>query len=144
MAAEGNIDHVETSEGNVQVLYSLGAGDVTPDLGSLTVTLDGTPLDATAELASEAAQTVRRTAILAIDVSESMKGAKFTQAKSAAQVFLDSAPADLYVGIVTFAGSVSVAQDPTLDRTAASAVVDGLQLSYGTLLYLTGTRHFAH
>ena len=33
-----------------------------------------------------------------------MKGAKFTAAKQAAQAFLDTVPADLYVGIVTFAG----------------------------------------
>src|SRR4029079_19146192 len=65
----------------------------------------------------------------------SMAGDKFTEAKRAAQIFLDSAPADLYVGIVTFAGTVKVAQEPSLDRDAATKVVDGLQLSRGTLLY---------
>ena len=107
-AAEGNIDHVETDSGKVQILYSLsGAGESAPDLASLSVKLDGEPLDASAELASDAAQTLRRTTILAIDVSESMAGDKFTEAKRAAQIFLDSAPADLYVGVVTFAGSVT-------------------------------------
>ncbi len=135
-AAEGNIDHVETDNGKVQILYSLsGAGESAPDLKSLAVKLDGKSLQATAELASDAAQTLRRTTILAIDVSESMAGDKFTEAKRAAQIFLDSAPADLYVGIVTFAGEVKVAQEPTLDREAATKVVDGLQLSRGTLLY---------
>lgn len=135
-AAEGNIDHVETDNGKVQILYSLsGAGESAPDLKSLAVKLDGKSLQATAELASDAAQTLRRTTILAIDISESMAGDKFTEAKRAAQIFLDSAPADLYVGIVTFAGETKVAQEPTLDREAATKVIDGLQLSRGTLLY---------
>lgn len=137
IAAEGSIDHVESRNGKVQVLYSLpNVGDATPDLKTLSVTLDGEPVDATATLASDAKQGVRRTAILAIDVSESMgANGKFAEAKRAAQTFLDSAPADLYVGVVTFAGSVSIAQEPTLDRSATSAVVQGLKLSYGTLLY---------
>jgi tight adherence protein B len=137
IAAEGSIDHVESRNGKVQVLYSLpDVGDATPDLKTLSVTLDGEPVDATATLASDAKQGVRRTAILAIDVSESMAAnGKFAEAKRAAQTFLDSAPADLYVGVVTFAGSVSVAQEPTLDRGATSAVIQGLKLSYGTLLY---------
>ena len=36
---------------------------------------------------------------------------------------------------MTFAGKVQVAQEPTLDRAASTPVVDGLKLSYGTLLY---------
>ena len=136
VAADGNIDHVESKNGKVQILYSLqGAGDTAPDLDSLEVTLDGVPLDATGTLASDAGAVVRRTAVLAIDVSESMEGAKFDAAKRAAQIFLDSAPADLFVGIVTFSGEVAVAQEPTLDRAASAAVIDGLELSIGTFLY---------
>lgn len=135
-AAEGNIDHVEIKDGKLQVLYSLpGAGDLAPDLESLDVSLDGTRIDATAALASTT-KTVRRTAILAIDVSNSMAANdKFTAAKSAAQTFLDSVSPDLYVGIVTFAGKVTVAQEPTTDRAASKSVIDGLKLSYGTFLY---------
>ncbi len=45
--------------------------------------------------------------MIAIDVSESMNAnGKFDAAKRAAQIFLDTAPDDLYVGIVTFAGNV--------------------------------------
>ena len=137
LAADGSIAHVESRNGKIQVLYSLpNVGNATPDLKTLSVTLDGEPVDATATLASDAKQAVRRTAILAIDVSESMAAnGKFDEAKRAAQTFLDTAPADLYVGVVTFAGSVSVAQEPTLDRTATSGVLQGLKLSYGTLLY---------
>lgn len=137
-AAEGSIDHVESTKKGVQVLYSLpDAVTAAPSLDTLKVDLGGTPLKATATLASDAAaNAVRRTAILAVDVSDSMQAnGKFVEAKRAAQTFLDSAPDDLYVGIVTFAGSVAVAQEPTLDRAASKAVVDGLTLSRGTFLY---------
>jgi tight adherence protein B len=136
-AAEGSIDHVENDDAQVQVLYSLpSAGDAVPDLSSLKVTLGDTPLKARAEIASESEDAVRRTAVLAIDVSDSMKsGGKFEAAKRAAGVFLRTAPDDLYIGVVTFAGKVTVAQEPSLDRAASSAVVDGLTLSTGTFLY---------
>ncbi len=135
-ADEGSIDHVQRKDGGIQVLYSLPDG--TPagaDLGSVALTLDGTRLDATAELASDARSTLRRTTLLAIDVSNSMAGAKFAAAKQAARTFLDSAPDDVYVGIVTFAGRVSVLQAPSLDRAASRRLVDGLDLSLGTHLY---------
>ena len=120
-AAEGSIDHVESSDGTLKVLFSLpDAGDAETDLGSLSVSLDGKPLDGTAALASNAGgEKVRRTTILTIDVSDSMaNNDKFTEAKRAADLFLDSAPKDVYVGIVTFAKDVTVAQQPTLDRAA--------------------------
>jgi tight adherence protein B len=69
-------------------------------------------------------------------VSRSMQAdGKFVEAKRAAQIFLDSAPDDLYVGIVTFAGRVTVAQPPSRDRAASAAVLKGLSLSLGTHLY---------
>ncbi len=125
---EGNIDHVETKDGKLQVLYSLpGAGTPRPTSSRSTCRSTAPTLDATAALASTT-KTVRRTAILAIDVSESMAAnGKFTEAKAAAQTFLDSVSPDLYVGIVTFAGKVTVAQEPTTDRDASKSVIDGLE-----------------
>ena len=136
-AAEGSIDHVERDSGSMQVLFSLpGAGDVEPDLGSLSVSLDDKPLDAKAELAADAVDTVRRTAILTIDVSNSMrKQNRFAEAQQAAKAFLDAAPEDLYIGIVTFANDVTVAQAPSLDRAASAQIIDGLELSKATHLY---------
>jgi tight adherence protein B len=135
-ADQGSIDHVQNVKGKVQVLYSLPDGAASPDLGTLKMTLAGKPLESNATLASNAANAVRRTAILAVDVSNSMKdGGKFTEAKKAAKIFLDSAPKDLYVGIVTFAGKVTVAQKPSLDRAASGRVLDQLKLSEGTHLY---------
>ncbi len=138
-AGEGSIDHAETKDGSLRVLYSIPdlPDGVTPDLGSLKVSVNDEPVDAEAELAAsaDANKQVRRTAILAIDTSNSMAGARFTQAKQAAQAFLAAAPKDVYVGIVAFAGSVNVVQPPSLDRSAASAVLDKLTLSAGTRLY---------
>ena len=137
-AAEGNIDHVENAKGGVKVLYSLPPSEgATPDAGSVRVSLDGKPIPATAQLASQAgAQKVRRTTILTIDVSKSMaSNDRIGEAKRAADVFLDSAPADVYVGIVTFAKQVTVLQKPSLDRAASKALISRLSLASSTHLY---------
>ena len=135
-AADGSIDHVEPGDGSFQVLFSLpGAGETEPDLESVSVSLDGEVLPATAEPADEA-EAVERTTILAMDVSSSMRrDNRFAEAQAAAKAFLTAAPDDLRVGIVTFAGDVEVAQEPTLDREASAAVIDGLTLSNQTYLY---------
>jgi tight adherence protein B len=135
-ADQGSIDHVQQGRGTVHVLYSLPAGvSGRPDLTSVAVTFDGKPVKAQASLASADDQ-IRRTTVLAIDVSNSMgRRGKFAQAKRAAQVFLRSVPDNVHVGIVTFAGRVTVAQHPTLDRAASRAVVRRLRLSLGTHLY---------
>ncbi|MGA8992972.1 MAG: type II secretion system F family protein, partial [Nocardioidaceae bacterium] len=120
----------------LSLVYSVpGAGAGAPDPATIAVTIDGTPLEATAQPASEAQGTTARTAVLAFDVSNSMAGAKFAAAKRAADLFLGSVPADVRVGIVTFAGSVRVLQEPSLDRTASRRLVEGLDLSRGTALY---------
>jgi len=141
-ADQGTIDHVQSSRGSVQVLYSLPDGvDAEPDLNSVAVSFDGKPVKARASLASGSGNRIRRTTVLAIDVSLSMgKGGKFAEAKQAARVFLSSVPDNVYVGIITFAGGVTVAQQPTLDRSRSRAVVDGLKLSLGTHLYDGVTR----
>ena len=136
-AADGNIDYAEHTDGSISVLYSIPdpGTDVAADLGSVAVTIDGEPVAATAELAAESTDKVRRTAILAIDVSNSMRGERFAEAKIAARAFLDTVPADVQVGIVAFAGDVDTVHPPSLDRAAAVAVLDDLTLSQETRLY---------
>ncbi|WP_158282941.1 type II secretion system F family protein [Nocardioides silvaticus] len=74
--------------------------------------------------------------MLAIDTSESMsRNGRFEAARDAATIFLQSVPDDVAVGIVTFDGTVTTPLEPTTDRAAAQAVVDGLALDKGTLLY---------
>jgi tight adherence protein B len=135
-AAEGSIDHVERKGDVIQVLYSLPGSDAEPDLDSLTVAMDATQLSSEAELATDASTKLRRTTVLAIDVSSSMRtDNRFGEAQRAAKAFLDAAPDDLYVGIVTFAGKVTVAQEPSLDRAESARVIDSLELSNQTHLY---------
>ncbi|GAA4112445.1 hypothetical protein GCM10022215_08790 [Nocardioides fonticola] len=127
------ISHVQTVDGGLDVLVSVPAGsDV--DLASVAMTIDGVEADATAQQAS-GSDAVRRTTVLAIDTSNSMRGARFDAAKQAAETFLDSVPDDVYVGIVSFAGDVTTAQTPTLDHEAARSVLDSLTLSRETRLY---------
>lgn len=138
-AAEGNIDFVEPDGDAIRVLYSISElpEGMSPDLTSLEVTVDGTPVAATAELAAdaEADRTVRRTTILAMDVSRSMRGERFTQAKLAAKEFLGGVSPDVYVGIVAFAGEVTTVQQPSLDRAESVRKLDELSLTLQTRLY---------
>lgn len=127
------ITHMQQTADGLQLLVSVPEGaDV--KLGDVAVTVDGTPVDATAAAVGTAAA-VRRTTVLAIDTSKSMKGAKFDAAKAAALQFLTSVPDDVYVGVVTFDGKVATDLAPTRDRAAATGVVNGLTLSAGTHLY---------
>lgn len=132
-ADDATIDHVEHSKGQVQLLVSV-PGDADVDLNSVSVTFDGSKVDATAQ---EAANTndVQRTTVLAIDTSNSMKGARITEAKAAANTYLDTVPANVLVGIVTFDNDVNVRQPPSLDRDASRAVINGLTLKKNTALY---------
>ncbi|MDP9823562.1 type II secretion system F family protein [Nocardioides massiliensis] len=127
------IDHVEPGDDTVRVLVSVPAG-VEVDPATVTVSLDGQELAATAEQ-TDTGVSVERTTVLAIDTSNSMRGARFAAAKQAASAFLSTVPDDVRVGVVSYAGEVVVAQEPTLDRDATQAVLDGLTLSQGTLLY---------
>jgi len=133
----GEIDQVQTRGGVVHVLFSLqGIPDgVRPDLSSTQVAIDGEPQAASAELASQAGDTVQRATVLAIDVSDSMAGARFESARAAALAFIDQAPADVRIGLVTFAGEVTRVQEPTDDRGALRAAIRRLTLTPGTLLY---------
>src|SRR5919112_153760 len=73
-AATSSIDHVQPKDRALQVVLSLDdvPGGSEPDLGTVTATFDGEPVKARAELLSDSAAAVSRTAILAIDVSDSM------------------------------------------------------------------------
>ena len=136
-AATGNIDHVEPDGDKLQMVVSLSdvsdAGSV--DLETVTVSFDGEPVPAEAQALSEAGAELRRTTVLAMDVSNSMKGDKFEAAKAAAEAFLDEVPEDVFVGMVTFADDVTVAHEPTKDLDSVRSVLDSLELTPRTRLY---------
>ena len=136
-AATSNIDHVEPGDEQLQMVVSLSqlsSGD-TPDLDTVTVSFDGQPVPAEARPLSDASEQLRRTTVLAMDVSNSMAGEKFEEAKAAADAFLDRLPDGMNVGLVTFADDVTVAHEPTRDTDAVRAAVEALELSPRTRLY---------
>ena len=118
------IDHVKLDGDQLQILFSVPGTDPV-DLASATVQIDGKDVTATAQNAADS--DLRRTSVLAFDTSNSMAGAKFTQAKAAALSYLDAVPDNVYVGMVTFDDSVDVAREPTLDRDEMRATIRSLQ-----------------
>ncbi|SFC06219.1 tight adherence protein B [Nocardioides terrae] len=130
--SDSAITHIQHTKAGFKLLVSVPA-DADVSLDDVSVTVDGTRAEATAAVARSG--DVRRTEMLVIDTSNSMKGAKFQAAKAAALQFLDAVPEDVYVGIVTFDEQVTTDLQPTQDRSAAAAVIDGLKLSGGTHLY---------
>ncbi|WP_418059466.1 type II secretion system F family protein [Pimelobacter simplex] len=133
-AEDATIGHVESTGEGLRILVDVPAG-VQVDLAGVTATLEGQALDATAE-GTSSGSVVKRTTILVIDTSNSMRRqGRFAAAKEAATTYLDAVPDDVAVGIVTFDSLVSVALAPTTDRAAAQTVVDGLALHRDTLLY---------
>lgn len=133
-AEDGSIAHVESTADGLRILVDVPAG-IETDLGAVSATLDGTELDATASATSDGS-VVKRTTVLAIDTSRSMREAgRFIAAKQAATTYLETVPPDVEIGIVTFDSTVEVALAPTTDRGAAKTVIDGLTLRQDTLLY---------
>ncbi|GAB3266010.1 type II secretion system F family protein [Nocardioides dilutus] len=129
----GSITYSEPTADGLQILMSVPA-EAEVDLEGVEVTVDDHAAEATAVPAATD-DAVLRTTVMAIDTSNSMKGDRFAAAQAAAREFINAAPADVMLGIVTFDSDVETALPPTQDRAAALAVVDGLQLSKKTLLY---------
>jgi Ca-activated chloride channel homolog len=81
----------------------------------------------------------RETIILAMDVSGSMRAAdvqpnRLVAAQNAAKAFLADLPRNVRVGIVAFAGTASVVQQPTLSREDLVVAIDKFQLQRGTAI----------
>ena len=88
----------------MRILLSVPPGaDV--DLDGVQVTVGGASAPAEA-VEADTQSLVRRTAVLAIDTSNSMRGARFEAAKQAARTYLAAVPDDVYVGVVSFADDV--------------------------------------
>ena len=134
---DGRIDLVESTDGVVSVYYSVpGIGEsVNPDMKSVEVTVDGETVTAKAAAVAGGEDDVRRTSVLAIDVSQSMNGPKFEAAQEAALAYINAAPIDLYMGIVTFASDVTTVAEPTQDRASLREAVEKLTLTRETRLY---------
>ena len=81
----------------------------------------------------------QRVIILAIDVSLSMRAAdvlpsRLAAAQAAARKFVQEQPPDVRIGIVSFAGTSSLVQQPTDNREDLVAAIDRLQLDRQTAI----------
>lgn len=136
--AKGRIVGIQPASGELKLSFSVAGllpGEQI-DLSSVGITLAGQTLDVTAETASEAAgPPVVRSVILAIDTSGSMVGAGITGARAAAATYLASVPADVQVGLVSFASTAQLLIPLTLDRGPIGVAVAGLQPEGKTALY---------
>jgi Ca-activated chloride channel family protein len=80
-----------------------------------------------------------RTIILAMDVSGSMRATdvqpnRITAAQNAAKAFVKDQPANVRIGIVSFAGTAAVVQPPTQNREDLIAAIDRFQLQRATAI----------
>ena len=81
----------------------------------------------------------KQTIMLAMDVSGSMRATdvkpnRLVASQEAAKAFLAELPRNIKVGIVAFAGTASVVQQPTLSREDLVAAIDKFQLQRGTAI----------
>ena len=81
----------------------------------------------------------QQTIILAMDVSGSMRAKdvqpnRLVAAQEAAKAFVAGLPAQVRVGVVSFAGTAAVVQQPTRNREDVIAAIDRFQLQRGTAI----------
>jgi len=81
----------------------------------------------------------QRQIILAIDVSLSMRASdvqpsRLAAAQAAAKAFVQEQPADVRIGIVSFAGTAALVQPPTRDRDDLIAAIDRFELQRHTAI----------
>ena len=79
----------------------------------------------------------RATVILAMDVSGSMRASdvnpsRIVAAQNAARQYIKDQPKDVQIGIVAFAATALLVQNPTSDRTSLNAAIDRFELQRGT------------
>ncbi|GAB3778589.1 type II secretion system F family protein [Nocardioides ungokensis] len=135
-ANDVSIGHAEVGQdGTVSLLLDVEqlANGTTPDLGSIDVSVDGHTVAATASPVK--AGEISRTTILTLDTSESMAGDRLRQAEVAAKAFLDSAPRDVNVGLITFSDKVHEVIAPTTDRAKIADAIDAIKLTRDTRIY---------
>ena len=105
--------------------------DVQVDPSSLRVKVDAEQFPATVKQAAK----LDRKAMLVIDTSGSMGAQGMSTVRKASATYLRSVPADVKVGVASFANTAGVDLAPTLNRAAAQRVIDGLDARGDTSLY---------
>ncbi len=105
-----------------------------PD-ASLTskVVVSGAEIPATAE--PVLTDVSAKEAILVLDISGSMRGERLTAAKKAASEYVRTLPADVQIGLISFNSQVNAVVNPTADKDAVIAAIEGLVAGKKTAMY---------
>lgn len=120
-----------TPTGVSAILTARTTGGAKIDPASVKATLGGA--DATVKVQPIAAE--RRVTTLLIDTSGSMGATGMATVVRAADSFLATAPADVYVGVVAFSTVPKVVVAPTLNRAALRTAIAALKSQGETSLY---------
>jgi len=135
-APDGRIVAVVSDGAVINVVFAatgLSAGQ-SIDPTSVVMKVGGTSIPSEAKaVGSEGSQAP--VAVLTMDISGSMQGARLTAAKRAANEFLRTVPASSKVGLVTFSDTARERVRPTTDRRAVADVIAGLTAQGDTALY---------
>ncbi|MDN5795019.1 MAG: type II secretion system F family protein [Intrasporangium sp.] len=126
------ISQVAAKDATVTGILTLRSrSSVRVDPASVKATIDGRSAPVTIKQAPR----LQRRAMLVIDTSGSMGAAGMATVRTATARYLKDVPADVLVGVVTFADTAGVDLAPTTNRAAAQRVVDGLVARGDTSLY---------
>src|SRR5439155_6435196 len=105
-------------------------------LSRLHVTENGVPVRGLAVIPAQKARQTQFSVVLAIDASDSMRGAPIAAAMKAARAFAAHRNPNQQLAVITFNGGVHVVQPLTTSSAAIRASLSRTpQLSYGTHIY---------
>ena len=112
------------------ISFTLSAGGLPEgdelDPKTVRVSLDGLAVPSTVSSAAETP--IEQVAVLTIDTSGSMlRDEKIEQARSAAAAFVEAAPPETKIGLVTFDNTVQTLLAPTDNRTEITAAIDQIE-----------------
>lgn len=124
---------VAATDGQVSGVLTVDPGRdaSTIDADSVEVRIDGVAVEADISIGA----VPDRSAMLVIDTSGSMDQVGMPAVQSAVEQYLAVVPADVKVGVVSFANTSGVDVEPTLDHDQVSSVVAGLVSRGYTALY---------
>jgi tight adherence protein B len=132
------------SDGHLSVVFSATdtTGATSIDPASVVVTIDGQIVTSVAKPISVSTAAPERSTLLVMDVSTSMgqltadgRTTRLQAAKSAADAYLASVPADVKVGLVTFGDTAVLRVSPTTSRISVTQALSGLAAQGSTVLY---------
>ena len=129
----GSLSDVEVAGSHLRAVLTApaGRGDVTIAPASVTATLHGRPVP----VVVTPVQHEDRSALVVIDTSGSMGRQGIAAARQAARTYLSQAPADVRVGLVTFADRPHLVVAPTTRRASVRAALEQIRAKGETTLY---------